>query len=55
VPDGLHWEALVDTNQPEASLKETFPFNTAYAITGRSLVAFGLARSGGPNRSASNQ
>src|SRR6202000_1943781 len=42
VPNGLHWEMLVDTNQPDAQ-QAAFPFGTIYTVTGRSLVALGLA------------
>jgi isoamylase len=49
VPEGLAWEGLVDTNQPDAQ-PASYPFGTVYAVTGRSLVAFGLAASAGPLR-----
>ena len=49
VPEGLTWEVLVDTNQPDAQ-PASHPFGTVYAVTGRSLVAFGLAASSGPRR-----
>ncbi|WP_027580821.1 glycogen debranching protein GlgX [Bradyrhizobium sp. Ai1a-2] len=42
VPDGHHWQGLIDTNQPEGQLP-TFPFGHVYAVTGRSMLAFGLA------------
>jgi glycogen operon protein len=42
VPDGQHWQGLIDTNQPEGQLP-TFPFGHVYAVTGRSMLAFGLA------------
>ena len=42
VPEGQHWQALIDTNQPEGQLP-SFPFGHVYAVTGRSLLAFGLA------------
>ena len=44
VPEGLHWEGLVDTNQPESQAGE-FPFGAIYELTGRSFAAFGLATS----------
>jgi isoamylase len=44
VPEGLHWERLIDTNQPESQAGE-FSFGTVYELTGRSLAAFGLATS----------
>ncbi|MGX9424219.1 MULTISPECIES: glycogen debranching protein GlgX [Bradyrhizobium] len=42
VPEGQHWQGLIDTNQPEGQLP-TFPFGHVYAVTGRSMLAFGLA------------
>jgi isoamylase len=42
VPEGLRWEGLVDTNQPDAHRGE-FAFGTVFQVTGRSLLAFGLA------------
>ena len=42
VPDGKDWLALIDTNQPEGRLA-SFPFGHIYAVTGRSMVAFGLS------------
>ena len=42
VPEGLHWECLVDTNQPDAQ-PASYPFETVFAVTGRSLVGFSLA------------
>ena len=42
VPDGKDWLALIDTNQPEGQLA-SFPFGHIYAVTGRSMVAFGLS------------
>ena len=42
VPEGKDWMALVDTNQPEKQLA-SFPFGHVYAVTGRSMVAFGLS------------
>ncbi|MCA6108784.1 glycogen debranching protein GlgX [Bradyrhizobium cenepequi] len=42
VPQGQHWQGLIDTNQPDGHLP-TFPFGHAYAVTGRSMLAFGLA------------
>ena len=44
VPEGIDWEGLVDTNQPESPPSE-FPFGTIYQLTGRSFAAFGLATS----------
>jgi isoamylase len=42
VADGRSWLALIDTNQPEGQ-PATFPFGHEFAVTGRSLVAFGLS------------
>ncbi|MET4036636.1 isoamylase [Bradyrhizobium sp. JR7.2] len=42
VPEGHSWLGLIDTNQPEAQLP-TFEFGHVYAVTGRSLLALGLA------------
>jgi isoamylase len=42
VPEGKTWLGLIDTNQPEALLS-VFPFGHVYAVTGRSLLAFGLS------------
>jgi hypothetical protein len=42
VPDGKDWLALIDTNQPEGQLA-SFPFGHSFAVTGRSMVAFGLS------------
>jgi isoamylase len=42
VADGKDWLALIDTNQPEGQLA-SFPFGHIYAVTGRSMVAFGLS------------
>jgi glycogen operon protein len=42
VPEGKSWLCLIDTNQPEERLG-AFPFGHAYAVTGRSLLAFGLS------------
>jgi isoamylase len=49
IPDGVSWESIVDTNQPELQ-QESVSFGSAYAVTGRSLVAFGLATSHSPGR-----
>jgi glycogen operon protein len=45
VADGQSWLGLVDTNQPDAAMTE-FGFGHAYAVTGRSLLVFGLANDG---------
>jgi isoamylase len=47
VPGGRAWEILVDTNQSDTP-PASFALGTVYAVTGRSLVAFGL--SAGPSQ-----
>jgi isoamylase len=42
VADGLSWLGLIDTNRPDERMPE-FEFGHAYAVTGRSLLVFGLA------------
>jgi len=42
VADGRSWLGLIDTNRPDAPMAE-FEFGHAYAVTGRSLLVFGLA------------
>jgi glycogen operon protein len=42
VPEGRHWQGLIDTNRPDNQLA-TFDFGDVYAVTGRSLLALGLA------------
>lgn len=42
VPEGRDWELLIDTNQPDAR-PAWFDFGHVYAVTARSMVAFGLA------------
>jgi glycogen operon protein len=42
VAEGKTWLGLIDTNQPETQLG-AFPFGHVYAVTGRSLLAFGLS------------
>jgi isoamylase len=42
VAEGQNWIGLIDTNQPEVQLP-TVPFGHVYGVTGRSLVALGLA------------
>ena len=42
VPEGRTWLGLIDTNQPETQLG-VFPFGHLYAVTGHSLLAFGLS------------
>jgi isoamylase len=49
VPEGLTWEGLIDTNQPD-SQPASYSFDTVYAVTARSLVAFGLSASSGSHR-----
>jgi glycogen operon protein len=43
VPDGKHWVALIDTNDPDRVERPTFDFGHCYAVTGRSLLVFALA------------
>lgn len=42
VTDGRSWLSLIDTNQPDTPMAE-FDLGHLYAVTGRSLVVFGLA------------
>jgi isoamylase len=42
VAQGQNWIGLIDTNLPDAQLP-TFAFGHVYSVTGRSLVALGLA------------
>jgi isoamylase len=49
VPEGKTWLGLIDTNQPEAKLG-AFPFGHVYAVTGRSLLSFGLSADGNTPR-----
>jgi isoamylase len=42
VPEGRSWLGLIDTNQPGNRLS-AFSFGHAYAVTGRSFLAFGLS------------
>src|SRR3954466_1837903 len=42
VAEGRSWLGLIDTNQPEGQMP-AFEFGHVYAMTGRSLVVFGLA------------
>jgi isoamylase len=49
VPEALLWERLVDTNQPDAH-QAVFPFGAVFAVTGRSLVAFGLTIAAAPRK-----
>ena len=44
VPEGAHWTCLLDTNQPDARLKEEFVFGAEYTVTARSLLLFELQR-----------
>ena len=43
VPDGKDWILLIDTNQPDEVQLASLPFGHDFAVTGRSLVAFGLS------------
>ena len=42
VPEGRHWQGLIDTNRPDSQLAG-FDFGDFYAVTGCSLLALGLA------------
>ena len=42
VPEGRHWQGLIDTNRPDSQLAG-FDFGDVYAVTGRSLLVLGLA------------
>jgi isoamylase len=42
VAEGIDWKTLIDTNRPDGGPQESFPFETSYTVTGRSLVAFNL-------------
>ena len=37
VPEGRHWQGLIDTNRPDSQLAG-FDFGDVYAVTGRSLL-----------------
>ena len=43
VPQGIYWNRLIDTNNPNARA-ERFDFNNEYALTGRSLLLFELIK-----------
>ena len=42
IAGGRSWARLLDTNQPEVSEVDTFPFDHVYEVTGRSVVLFEL-------------
>ena len=42
VAEAVRWERLIDTNQPEAKGQD-YAFGPVYVVTGRSMLAFGLA------------
>jgi len=44
VPEGTHYECLIDTNQDDARNKEHFAFGSEYTVTPRSLLLFELKR-----------
>lgn len=44
VPEGTHYECLIDTNQDDARSKEHFAFGSQYTVTPRSLLLFELKR-----------
>jgi glycogen operon protein len=41
---GAKWTLLIDTNMPDGSGDEDFPFGEVYQVTGRSLLLFSLKR-----------
>jgi isoamylase len=43
VPEGKRWMLLVDTNIPDLTDAETFPFGHAYQVTGRSFLVLVLS------------
>ncbi len=43
IPEGQEWEILIDTNAPNARAAR-HSFNETYAVTARSMIAFGLVR-----------
>ncbi|MCX7318096.1 MAG: glycogen debranching enzyme GlgX, partial [Hyphomicrobiales bacterium] len=43
IPEGQDWEILIDTNAPNAR-PARHAFNETYAVTARSMIAFGLVR-----------
>jgi glycogen operon protein len=49
VPEGKSWLGLIDTNQPEDRLG-AFSLGLSYAVTGRSMLAFGLSAEKGTPR-----
>jgi isoamylase len=44
VPEGNHWNCLVDTNRPELHGEERSDFGSEFMVTGRSLLLFELHR-----------
>ncbi|MND94658.1 Glycogen debranching enzyme [compost metagenome] len=44
VPEGEHWNCLVDTNRPTLRGRETWEFDCEFEVTGRSLLLFELER-----------
>nr|WP_229621617.1 hypothetical protein [Pseudomonas syringae] len=44
VPEGTHYECLIDTNQDDARSKEKFAFGSHYTVTPRSLLLFEVKR-----------
>jgi isoamylase len=46
VPEGLQWVGLIDTNRPDELQLGSFQFGDSFAVSGRSLVVFGLATAG---------
>ncbi len=44
VPEGEHWNCLVDTNRPTLRGREEWEFGSEFQVTGRSLLLFELER-----------
>jgi isoamylase len=44
VPEGNHWNCLVDTNRPTLQGEEPIAFDSEFMVTGRSLLLFELHR-----------
>ena len=44
VPEGKRWILQLDTNQTDFEAGESFDFGTEYAVTGRSVLMFELAK-----------
>jgi len=40
VPQGKHWNCLVDTNRPDLRENEPIAFGSEFMVTGRSFLLF---------------